>query len=378
MSNTDHLDKGKAIMSKVRAMNWKLHDGAEDGYLDEEKDSTSDPEENMPLSRTFNLHTTPDVTIRTSEPLEKRKAVMGGNLYRKVSNRKNRDPYFNLVKKDIIDSPEHTVTLDNGHVLRKSDLAIKGKILPGPKKIIVNQTPIGHNLYTDSSLAGKRKLSPPKKAVSSPAGHSVQGTSRTANTRVGTSAPTVRTATQESPRFTSGSSSSSNLDSWDGIIEDYFDDVTNNNVPQNPHTESNQGLSITGPVESPQQSSERPANNDPRELVVIHDATTTEGSQDNPILVDSIPEQMNSATLKPRNSRPRRNLGPPQFYRNSRFIDVGKDDLGASPSVFFPAPDSHRTNFTVTSPSDFLTPLAEAPPRQVFVAETTLSWSSRK
>ena len=379
MSNIDHSDKGKAIRSKDRATNWELHDGAEDGYLDEEKDSTSDPEENMPLSKTFNLHTTPDVTIQTSEPLAKRKAVMGRNLYRKVSNRKNRDPYFDLVKKDVIDSTGHTVTLDNGHVLRKSDLAIKGKILPGPKKITMNQTPIGHNLHIDSSLAGRRKLSPPKKAVSTPAGHSGQGTSRTANTRVGTSAPTVSTATQDSPRFSSGSSSSLNLDSWDGIIEDYFDDVTNNNVPQNPHTESNQGLSITGPVESPQQSSERPAKNDPREIVVIHDATTTEGSQDNPILVDSIPEQMNSATLKPRNSRPRRNVGPPQSYGNRRFIDMvlEKDDLGVSPSVFSPAPDSHRTTFTVTSPSDFFTPLAEAPPRQILVAETTLSWSSR-
>ena len=134
MSNIDHLDKGKAIMSKERATNWEPHDGAEDGYLDEEKDSTSDPEENMPFARTFSLHTTPDVTIRTADPLAKRKAVMGGDLYRKVTNRKNRDPYFNLVKKDIIDSSEHTVTFDNGHVLRKSDLAIKGKILQGPKR----------------------------------------------------------------------------------------------------------------------------------------------------------------------------------------------------------------------------------------------------
>ena len=27
MSNIDHLDKGKAIMSKERATNWELHDG---------------------------------------------------------------------------------------------------------------------------------------------------------------------------------------------------------------------------------------------------------------------------------------------------------------------------------------------------------------
>ena len=133
---------------------------------------------------------------------------MGGYLYRKVSNRKNRDPYFNLVKKDIIDSSEHTITLDNGQVLRKSDLAIKGKTLPGPKKIIVNQTPTGHKLHTHSSIAGKRKLSAPKKAVSTPSGHLGQGTPRAFNTRAGTSAPTVSVATQDSSRISSGSSSS--------------------------------------------------------------------------------------------------------------------------------------------------------------------------
>ena len=185
MSDIDHLDKGDAIMSKDRATNWEPYDGAEDGYLDEEKDSTSDPEDNLPLSRTVTLNTNPDDINQTSEPLAKRKAVMESNLYRKVSSRKNRDPYFNLVKKDIIDSSEHTITLDNGHILRKSDLAIKGKILPGPKKIIVHQTPTGHKLHTHSSLAGKRKLSPPKKAVSTSSGHSGQGTSRTPNTRAG-------------------------------------------------------------------------------------------------------------------------------------------------------------------------------------------------
>ena len=88
---------------------------------------------------------------------------------------------------------------------------------------------------------------------------------------------------------------------------------------------------------------------------------------------------MKRATPKTRNSRPRRNVGPPHFYGNRRFIDVvqEKDDLGASTSIFFPAPDSHRTTFSVNSPSDLLTPLAEAPPRQILFAETTLSWSSR-
>ena len=94
MSDIDRLDKGKAIMSKDRVTNWKLHDGAEDGYLDEEKDSASDPEDNLPLTRIATLDTNLDDIKQASESLAKRKAVMGGNLYRKVSNRKNRDPYF--------------------------------------------------------------------------------------------------------------------------------------------------------------------------------------------------------------------------------------------------------------------------------------------
>ena len=93
---------------------------------------------------------------------------MGGNLYRRPTNRKNGNPYFNLVKKDIIDSSEHSITLDNGHILRKSDLAIKRKILPSPNKIVVTQPPTGHRLHSHSSLAGKRKLSPTKKSVVTP------------------------------------------------------------------------------------------------------------------------------------------------------------------------------------------------------------------
>ena len=180
----------------------------------------------------------------------------------------------------------------------------------------MNQTPTGHKLHTHSSLSGKRKLSPSKKAVSTPAGHSGQGTSKTFNTRAGTSAQTVSAASQNSSTIYSGSSSYLNLDSWDGIIDDYFDDVTNNNILQCHLSESNQGLSVTGTVESPHPSSEMPANTDPREIVVIHDSTTTEGSQDNPILLDSTPEHTDSPTIKLQNST------PSQFYGNRRFIDV--------------------------------------------------------
>ena len=240
----------------------------------------------------------------------------------------------------------------------------------------MNRTPTGHNTHIQSSLAGKRKLSPPKKAGSISAGHSRQGTTRTEIISSGTSAPTASSATQDSPKLSSGSSSL-NLDSWDGIIEDYFDNVTNNNVPQNSYTETNRGLSFTGHAETPPLSSEGTANNDSREILVIHDANTSVGSQDNHIMIDSFPEQTTSVIPKTRNSRPRRNVGLPQFYGNRRFIDVvqEKGDLGAITSVFSQAPE--LSNFSVNSPSDLLSPLAEAPPRQILVAETTLSWSSR-
>ena len=49
-----------------------------------------------------------------------KKLVFGGKYYRGAANIKNGEPYFILVKQDVIDSSEHTITLDNGHILRKS------------------------------------------------------------------------------------------------------------------------------------------------------------------------------------------------------------------------------------------------------------------
>ena len=128
------LDKGKSILSNRRASNCELHDRAEYGYLDEDKNSPSDPEDSLPLAQRFpSTHTTEG--RKQSRSLNTSKNVdAGGKWYRRATNRKNGEPYFNLVKKDIIDSSDHTITLDNGHILRKSDLAFKGKLLPGPQK----------------------------------------------------------------------------------------------------------------------------------------------------------------------------------------------------------------------------------------------------
>ena len=186
-------------------------------------------------------------------------------------------------------------------------------------------------------------------------------------------------ATKDSSRNFSGSSSSINLNSWDGIIDNHFDDVANNNLLQNHQSESNQGLSVSGTVDSPHSSSKMSVHTDLREIVNIPDSAEAEGSQDNHILIDSVPDSTVNPTIQLRQPRPRRNVGPPQFYGNRRSIDVvlAKDDTRTPPLSYTTSPGISRATFTVSSRSDFLTPLAEAPPRQTLIAKTTLTWSSK-
>ena len=124
ISFDDDLDKGNQSFPA---------DGPATGNLVEEINSPSDPEDNLPLAQKNPSATTPEGHKQCRGSDTKKKLVAGGNLYRRATNRKNGEPYFNLVKKDISDSSDHTITLDNGEILRNSDLAIEGKLLPGPK-----------------------------------------------------------------------------------------------------------------------------------------------------------------------------------------------------------------------------------------------------
>ena len=234
-------DKGKLILSSRQASNWELHDGAEDWYLDEEKDNPSDPEDNIILAQTIPSPTTAVSHKQPRGSETRKKLVAGGKLYRRAINRKNGEPYFNLVKKDIIDFSYHTMTLNNGHILRKSDLAIKGKLLSGPKNIMVNQPPIRHKSHSHSSLAGKRKLSPSKKTLVTATPQPRQGISGAGGLTQSSDTPTGAETTQDLIQISSGSSSSLNLNPWYGIIYKYFDDETNTNLPPSHQSESNQG-----------------------------------------------------------------------------------------------------------------------------------------
>ena len=241
-----------------------------------------------------------------------KKLVSGGKYYRRAANRKNGEPYFNLVKEDVIDSSEHAISLDNGHVLQKSDLAYKAKLLPSPRKIVVNQSTIGHNPTIPSSLAGKRKLSTPKKIIGKDQTQLNQGISR-ADRRTHVSGPSTDPFfTHDLSRDTSDSSSSLNLNSWGGIIDDYFDDMTNKNVPlsQQADSGSNQGLSFTGDDHNQSTRPNLTGSTENPAVVDAPDAATIEGSERNQILLDSTPEELSPVEQQPRPSRPCRNVGP--------------------------------------------------------------------
>ena len=102
-------------MSRDRAQDWGANDTIEDGYL---KNSVADKRgyESDPTDKPdLNLHRAP-----LSNPFSQ-----GGNWFRKTVNRREGEPYFKPLGGKPLSDTTHTVTLDNGHVLRKSDLAFK-------------------------------------------------------------------------------------------------------------------------------------------------------------------------------------------------------------------------------------------------------------
>ena len=96
-------------------------------------------------------------------------------------------------------------------------------------------------------------------------------------------------------------------------------------------------------------------------------------------MLDSAPEAVVPSNSQSRHARPHRNVGPPKFFGDCRFIDVvlEKDFQPTFPPQM-DCTNQLRATFVITSPSDLLTPLAEAPPLRTLVAETTLTWSSKK
>ena len=143
------LDKGKSILSKDRAQDWGADDAFEDGYLEniasEKRGYESDPSDKADR----NLQRAP-----LSSPFSQ-----GGNWFRKTVNRREGEPYFKPLGGKPLSDTKHTVTLDNGHVIRKSDLAFNKTQPSVPRKLSAVSKP----LIINHDLAGKRKRNSPSK-----------------------------------------------------------------------------------------------------------------------------------------------------------------------------------------------------------------------
>ena len=172
VSHSISLDKGKSILLKDRAQDWGADDAFEDGYLEnramEERGYESDPADKVDR----NLQRAP-----LSNPYNQ-----GGNWFRRTVNRREGEPYFKHLGGKLLSDTKHTVTLDNGHVIRKSELAFK-KIKPAAPRTFSARPNL---LINNDDLAGKRKRNfPSKRRDSNVGGPSTSYTPTGGNTKKG-------------------------------------------------------------------------------------------------------------------------------------------------------------------------------------------------
>ena len=128
-------------MSKDRAQDWGENDAFEDGYLEntaaDKRGYESDPLDKL----VRNLQRAP-----LSNPFSQR-----GNWFRKAVNRREGEPYFKPLGEKPLSDTKHMVTLDNGHMLRKSDLAFNKTQPSAPNKF----SAVPNSINNSHDLAGK-------------------------------------------------------------------------------------------------------------------------------------------------------------------------------------------------------------------------------
>ena len=137
------IDKGKKLMSRERRHDWDAPDDIEDGDVDENSSSSED------ISNAVRyVPTSAGSPVKVLSRSEKRDALgikdsilnnpSGKTIvYRKIQDRRKNEPYYRVLKDEIVKESDHTVTLKNGKIIRKSDLAIKRQCTqkkPSPRK----------------------------------------------------------------------------------------------------------------------------------------------------------------------------------------------------------------------------------------------------
>ena len=354
VSHAISLDKGKSIISKDRAQDWGADDAFEDGYLEdrtiEERGYESDPANKVDR----NLQRAP-----LSNPFSH-----GGNWFRKTVNRREGEPYFKPLGSKPLSDTKHTVTLDNGHKIRKSDLAFNKTQPAAPKTFTARPKP----LINSNDLAGKRKRNSPCKRRDS----NIGGPSMNSTPTGGNSSKKRRsffTNSKVSKFDYNNLDSSLTLDLWDKVIDDYLG--TETEIVYNTPT-----VNLHSDLDQPRSTIQSQTNTETTFNIPT-------GTSDDPIRVDSSPEKTVETPKTPISSkhRVRRNPGPPKFFGERRFIDqvtLGTETISAvdsddEPLITFSGAKSPKQipSFCTTSPSDYLTPIDEIPRHTILVAETT-------
>ena len=264
---------------------------------------------------------------------------------------------------------KHTVTLDNGHVIRKSDLAFNKTQTSVPS----NFSAVPNPLINNHDLAGKRKRKSLSKRPDSNAGGpstSFIPTGGKATKRRRTNTP----STKGSKFAFINLDTSLEVDLWDKVIDDYLgtdSETVSNTLTVNLHSDLDQ-----------------PRINLPSQTNTQTTITIPTGTSDDPNRLDSRPEKTLETPKTPVSIKPRsrRNPGPPKFYGDRRFIDqvtletengsVAESD--DEPLITFSSLKSPRTqtNYSTASPSDYLTPVEDIPRHPTLVAETSHGPSS--
>ena len=160
------IDKGRKFMSREKRHYWDAPDDIEDGDLDENLSSSDDianAVRYVPISAGF--------PVKVLSRAEKRDALGIKNsvlnnppckttIYRKVQDRSKSEPFYKELKEEIVRESDHTITHQNGKIIRKSDLAIKRQ--PALKKTSLRKK---NQLVKFYATKGLRKTLRPQRNV---------------------------------------------------------------------------------------------------------------------------------------------------------------------------------------------------------------------
>ena len=130
-------------MSREGRHDWDAPDDIEDGNLDANS-SSSDDIANAVRYVPASAGSSVEVLSRAEkrDALGIKIAVLNNppgktTIYRKVQDRSKSEPFYKELKEEIVRESDHTITLKNGKILRKFDLAIKKQPAlkkPSPRK----------------------------------------------------------------------------------------------------------------------------------------------------------------------------------------------------------------------------------------------------